>query len=299
MVDTLSDVLRSVQLAGAVFFAQEASAWLAADAPSAVRLSAHGMLGVEHVIEYHVVTEGVCWGGARGDPSIRLEAGDVLVLPHGDAELAMQGGGHDRAQVICGFLGCSARPFSPLLATLPRVMHLPGAGHRDSARRRLVELALAESAANRAGSDCMLVRLGELLFAEVVRQHADSLPPQNAGWFAGLRDAGIGRALQKLHERPAHPWTLETLAKDVGMSRSTLAERFVDFVGVPPMQYLAQWRIQLAASLLRSSKSSLAEIALRVGYGSEAALSRAFKRQLGVSPTPYRRADPGLVACSA
>jgi AraC-like DNA-binding protein len=293
MIDPLSDVLRSVQLASAVFFARDASGCWAAGEPPADVLSAHG---VEHVIQYHVVTEGACWGGARGEPSTRLEAGDVLVLPHGDAELSLHAGAHERAQVICGFLGCNARPFSPLLATLPRVMHLPGAGHRDSVRRRLVELALAESAANRAGSDCMLVRLGELLFAEVVRQHADSLPAQNAGWFAGLRDAGIGRALHRLHERPAHPWTLEALAKNVGMSRSTLAERFVDCVGIPPIQYLAQWRIQLAASLLRSSKSSLAEIALRVGYGSEAALSRAFKRQLGVSPTPYRRADLGLLA---
>jgi AraC-like DNA-binding protein len=291
MIDTLSDVLRSVQLAGAVFFTSDASAPWSADEHLGSAAGPRAMPGVEHVIEYHVVTAGACWGGLPGERSIRLEAGDVLVFPHGDAQISLQRGDHDDTQVICGFLGCNARPFSPLLATLPRVMHLPGAGQPDSVRRRLVELAVAESAGNEAGSDCMLARLGELLFAEVVRQHLAVLPQENVGWFAGLRDPGIGRALQKLHERPAHPWSLEELAKGAGMSRSTLAERFAYFVGIPPIQYLAQWRIQLAASLLRSSKSSLAEIADRVGYGSEAALSRAFKRRLGVSPTPYRRGD--------
>ena len=115
----------------------------------------------------------------------------------------------------------------------------------------------------------MLARLSELLFVEVVRRYVATLPPEKVGWFAGLRDESIGRALQKLHERPAHAWTLEELAKEVGVSRSMLAERFAHFVGVPPIQYLAQWRIQLAASLLRTSKASLAEIAERVGYGSE------------------------------
>ncbi len=111
------------------------------------------------------------------------------------------------------------------------------------------------------------------------------------GWFAGLRDESVGRALQRLHHRPAHAWSLEELAKEVGTSRSVLAERFTHLVGMPPIQYLTQWRIQLAASLLRSTKSSLAEVADRVGYGSEAALSRAFKRWVGVAPAHYRRAE--------
>lgn len=297
MLDTLSDVLRSVRLSSAVF--STIDAWSSRGGEAASLRASRVEPGTAHVIEYYVMVEGACWGGARGAPEIRFEAGDVLVLPQGDGKALRRDDEHQRARLICGFLVCTARPFSPLLAGLPRVMHLPGAGHCDSARRRLVELALNESAANRAGSDCLLARLGELLFAEVVRQHADSLPAKRGGWFAGLRDRGIGHALQKLHERPAHPWTLESLAKAVGMSRSSLAERFMDFVGVPPIQYLAQWRIQLAASLLRGSKSSLAEIAFRVGYGSEAALSHAFKRQLGLSPTCYRRGEQLLLACSA
>jgi AraC-like DNA-binding protein len=133
--------------------------------------------------------------------------------------------------------------------------------------------------------------LSELLFVEVVRRYVAALPNEDAGWLSGLRDESVGRALQKLHERPAHQWSLEELAKETGMSRSMLAERFAHFVGVPPIQYLTQWRMQLAASLLRTTSATLAEIADRVGYGSEAALSRAFKRGVGVAPAAYRRGE--------
>ena len=318
VTDTLSDVLRAVRLTGAIFFAIDASSPWITEAPPAKMVAPYIMPGVEHVIEYHVITAGTCWGGLLDEPAIQLEAGDIIVFPQGDPHvissaagmrakldltpherasrsplplaISIDGGGADRTQFICGFLGCDARPFNPLLATLPRVIHLRGGGENGSVLRHLVELAVAESRAPKAGSDCMLSRLSELLFIEVVRRYVAALPAENAGWLAGLRDDQVGRALQKLHQRPAHPWTLEELAKDVGMSRSMLAERFSHFVGVPPIQYLAKWRIQLAAVLLRSDNSGLAEIAERVGYGSEAALSRAFKRWVGVAPALYRRA---------
>ncbi|HEX2672567.1 MAG TPA: AraC family transcriptional regulator [Polyangiaceae bacterium] len=317
VTDTLSDVLRAVRLTGAVFFAIDASNPWVTEAPPASAIAPHIMPGVEHVIEYHVVKSGSCWGGIVGEPAVLLEAGDVIVFPQGDAHvissapgmratldltpherasrsplpiaISIDGGGSERAQMICGFLGCDARPFNPLLATLPRVIHLRGTGENGSVLRHLVELAVAESGAPKAGSDCILSRLSELLFIEVVRRYVAALPTETVGWFAGLRDEQIGRALQKLHQKPAHPWSLEELAKEVGMSRSMLAERFTYFVGVPPIQYLAQWRIQLTAGLLRSNNSGLAEIAERVGYGSEAALSRAFKRWVGVAPAVYRR----------
>jgi AraC-like DNA-binding protein len=316
MMDTLSDVLRAVRLTGAVFFSVDASAPWVAETPAGSAIGPYIMPGVEHVIEYHVVTAGTCWGGLINEQAIKLEAGDIIVFPQGDQHvmssapgmrgepdyesfrtlsqgrlplsLSIRGGGPERTQLVCGFLGCDARPFNPLLATLPRVMHLRSEAN-DGPIRSLVELALTESTLQRAGGDCVLSRLSELLFVEVVRRYVAQLPPEGVGWFAGLRDDHIGRALQKLHERPAHDWSLDELAKDCGMSRSVLAERFASLVGVPPIQYLAQWRIQLAASLLRSSKASLAEIAERVGYGSEAALSRAFKRQVGVAPALYRK----------
>jgi AraC-like DNA-binding protein len=319
VIDTLSDVLGSVRLADAVFFEIEASAPWAAAAPPGRVLFPHLGPAVEHVVAYHVVTRGSCWCALPGQPALELEAGDVIVFPHGDPHtissapgvppglelrapqarraappvpISIQAGDSHPTHVVCGFLGCDARPFEPLLQTLPRVLHRRGGGNLDSAERRLVELAVSESASNRAGASCVLARLGELLFVEVVRKYVAELPTTHGGLLAGLRDEGVGRALQKLHARPAHPCSLEQLAREVGMSRSSLAQHFASFVGIPPIQYLAEWRLQLAASLLRGSKSSLAEIADRVGYGSEAALSRAFKRQFGVAPTPYRRAEP-------
>jgi AraC-like DNA-binding protein len=166
----------------------------------------------------------------------------------------------------------------------------------DDRLGRLVELALAESVAPRAGGECVLSRLSELLFVELVRRYLANLPPESLGWLAGLRDASIGRALAELHSHPTHDWSLDALAGVVGVSRSALAERFTQFVGVPPMQYLAQWRMQLASNLLSATTLSLAEIAERVGYGSETALSRAFKRWLGVSPGEWRRERRGAAA---
>jgi AraC-like DNA-binding protein len=318
MMDTLSDVLRAIRLTGAVFFAVDASAPWVAETPSGSDVGPYLMPGVEHVIAYHVIASGTCWGGLIDEPAVKLEAGDIIVFPQGDRHvissapgmrgqpeletfravsrsrvplpISIRGASAKHEQVVCGYLGCDARPFNPLLATLPRVMHLRAEAEGD-VLHRLVELAVAESAEPRAGGDCVLSRLSELLFVEVVRRYVAQLPPEGVGWFAGLRDENIGRALQRLHERPAHPWSLEELAKECGLSRSVLAERFAQLVGIPPIQYLAQWRIQLAASLLRSGKASLAEIADRVGYGSEAALSRAFKRQVGVAPALYRRRD--------
>ena len=315
--DTLSEVLRAVRLKGAVFFAVEASAPWVAEAPAACEIGPHIMPGVEHVIEYHVITSGSCWGGIVDESPFRLETGDVIVFPQGDAHVMSSspgmrgvpdqdwlpqeqvsrlpiaikkgGGGPEHAEVICGFLGCDARPFNPLLSNLPRVIHLAQGTTDDGLLKQFAKLALSESMAPRAGGDCVLARLSELLFIEVVRRYLSALPEGNVGWLAGLRDDAIGRALGKLHDRPSHGWTLDELARDVGMSRSVLAERFAYFVGVPPMQYLAQWRMQLAATLLSGTSMNLSEIAEQVGYGSETALSHAYKRWVGVSPAEWRR----------
>jgi len=318
--DTLSEVLRAVRLNGAVFFAIDASGPWVAEAPPAREIGHLLLPGAEHVMEYHVVSRGSCWGGIVGEAPVRLETGDVIAFPRGDAHvissapgmrgavepalyrsrderrwpvrLDMAGDGSDPARLICGFLGCDARPFNPLLATLPRTLHVRP-GDADDRLGRLVELALLESETPRAGGECVLSRLSELLFVELVRRYLSALPAENESWLAGLRDPSIGRALAALHDRPTRDWTLDELAREVGLSRSALAERFTQWVGVPPMQYLAQWRMQLASSLLSGTTLSLAEIAARVGYGSEAALSRAFKRQVGVSPGEWRRERRG------
>jgi AraC-like DNA-binding protein len=315
--DALSDVLHAVRLKGAVYFAVDAYAPWVAEAPPASELAPHLMPGVEHVIEYHVVTRGSCWGGIVDEPAICLEAGDVIVFPQGDAHvmssapgmrgepelhfehalppnqlpiaITKNGGGTHRSEIVCGFLGCDARPFNPMLANLPRVIHIRKSSAGGDVLDQFGQLALAESTARRSGSESVLARLSELLFIEVVRRYVATLPPDSTGWLAGLRDDCVGRALGTLHERPAHPWTLNELAQSVGASRSVLAERFAQFVGVPPMQYLTQWRMQLAATHLAGTTANLAEIAERVGYGSEAALSHAFKRWVGVAPAVWRQ----------
>jgi AraC-like DNA-binding protein len=325
--DTLSDVLHTVRLKGAVFFTVDAtSPWVAESDDAPVVLS-RVMPDAQHLISYHVVTEGTCFGRLVDGEARRLEPGDVIVFPHGDRhvmssapglrsvagpedyprpphpqlpfQMKVGGGGPERCLVVCGFLGCDARPFNPLLANLPRVLHVSAKqGGGDGRLRQFCELVVAESRTRRAGGESVLAKLSELMFVEVVRRHLEALPPEQTGWLSGLRDPFVGRALAKLHERPAEPWTVERLARDVGMSRSVLAERFTHFLGQPPMQYLAQWRMQIAAGLLQRGGQKLAAVALAVGYDSEEAFSRAFKKLAGVAPRSWARARAATTAAA-
>ncbi len=152
-----------------------------------------------------------------------------------------------------------------------------------------VRFAIDEAANKRAGSESVLTKLSELMFIDVVRRYIESLPPEQSGWLAGLRDPFVGKVLSLMHARPADDWTLEELARKAGASRSVLAERFTDLVGIPPMHYLAKWRMQIASELLAGGNASLASIAAEIGYESEAAFSRAFKKMIGVPPSTWRR----------
>ena len=306
--DPLSDVLRAVRLDGAFFYAVEASEPWSVEAVAAKELTPRVLPGAEHLISYHILTSGRCWGGLTGGPAVPLAPGDVIVFPHGDGHVmssdpklhskpatpgrfpetvTIGNGGEVAATLVCGFLGCDRRPFNPLLSTLPRQLHLPGlsSGWLQSFARQVVE----ESQARRVGGDSVLTRLAELMFVEVLRRYIETLPPEQRGWLAGLRDDAIGRALGLLHGDPAHAWTLDELAARVAMSRSAFADRFTTLVGQPPMQYLAHWRMQLAAGRLAAGSAKVAAIAEQVGYESEEAFSRAFKRLMGVSPGAWRR----------
>jgi len=306
--DPLSDVLRAVRLDGAFFYAVQASQPWSVEAVAAKELTPRVLPGAEHLISYHILTSGCGWGGLTGEPAVPLAPGDVIVFPHGDAHVmssdpklhgepatpgrfpetvTLGDGGEVTATLVCGFLGCDRRPFNPLLSTLPRQLHLPGlsSGWLQSFARQVVE----ESQARRVGADSVLTRLAELMFVEVLRRYIETLPPEQRGWLAGLRDDAIGRALGLLHGDPARAWTLDELAAAVAMSRSAFADRFTTLVGQPPMQYLAHWRMQLAAGRLAAGSAKVAAIAEQVGYESEEAFSRAFKRLMGVSPGAWRR----------
>jgi AraC-like DNA-binding protein len=322
-VDVLSDVLRTIKLTGALFFPFEASSPWADEIPAATGLVSSILPGAQHVVSYHILSHGTCWVTLAGGPVARLERGDIVVVPHGEAYVMSSasgmrsempadavlaffrqmatgsapamviegGGGPERTELVCGFLGCDVRPFNPVLEALPRLVHLrrpPEVSEHDRLGP-LIEFALAESRQRRSGARSVLLRLSEVLFIEVVRRYLDSLPPERTGWLSGLRDPIVGHALALLHDRATVPWTLERLAKDVGVSRSALADRFTHVVGQPPMRYLAHWRMQLASRLLADGGAKVSAVALDVGYQSEAAFSRAFKEIVGVSPAMWRR----------
>lgn len=314
VTDPLSDLLRVVRLNGAFFYAAEATAepW-GVESVSAKELTPRILPGAEHLIAYHVLTKGRCYAGLLGGEQVELAPGDVIVFPHGDAHLmssergvrlfpdANTGAparypdtvligdqGPRVTSFVCGFLGCDRRPFNPLLAALPRLMHVRSMA--DGWHGGFVRQLTDESRLGRPGADTVLTRLAELMFIEVLRRYLEDLPQGQGGWLAGLRDQVVGRALSLLHARPAHHWTLEGLAREVASSRSNLAKRFGDLVGQPPMQYLGKWRIQVAANLLVQSGAKVASIGSEVGYDSEAAFSRAFKKATGLAPGAWRGA---------
>jgi AraC-like DNA-binding protein/mannose-6-phosphate isomerase-like protein (cupin superfamily) len=205
-----------------------------------------------------------------------------------EVPLAAGGRGAASTMLVCGFIGCDARPFNPLIATLPRLLHLP-ADESGTWSERFLQLAAAESTNKRPGSEALLERMSEMMFVDAIRRHLDRMPEESRGWLAGLRDRFVGRVLALMHEKPADAWTVEELGHHVGLSRSALHERFIELIGQTPIQYLTSWRMQLASHLLLDTQSSVASVALEVGYDSEAAFSRAFKRLVGTPPAAWRR----------
>jgi AraC-like DNA-binding protein len=318
--DVLSDVLRAVRLTGAVYFDFDLSSPWVAEAPPSREIAGIVMPGAQRVIEYHLIAHGCCWGHAVGQEPIRLHEGDLIVFPQGDAHVLssapgmraapdmavfarpstplpaffeLGGGGPDKARIVCCFLGCDERPYNPLLSALPSVIHLAAGRATTGWLGTLLSIAVKESRSARAGGENVLSRLSELMFVETIRQYLETMAPAEKGWFAGLRDPVVGQALATLHGAPHEPWTVERVAHVVGVSRSVLAERFTTLVGQPPMQYLALWRMQLASRLLAEG-GHVAAVAGKVGYESEAAFSRAFKKVVGQAPAAWRRAATPL-----
>lgn len=329
--DTLSDLLRSVRVRGAVFYYVSCRDQWSAEAPPAGEIADAVLPGCEHVMEYHMIAKGGGWAAVEGQPPVRLSAGDVVMFPQGDRHVMSSAPGIEPQRrtadwvfstrndpkpmpisyhhgvveagtplpveaadmiAVCGFLGCDLKPFNPLVAALPRILHLP-AGQAGGWVSRVIDQAVLESCSPRPGGDAVLERLAEMMFVDAARRYLDALPEDATGWLAGLRDRFVGKALSLMHERPEQAWSVDDLAREVGLSRSALHERFMKFLGDAPMHYLANWRIQLGARLLRETNRNVATIALDVGYDSEAAFSRAFKRMVGMPPAAWRKAQAG------
>jgi len=330
--DPLSDVLRNVRLRGAIFYYVSFGGEWAAETPASAGLARALMPGAEHVIAYHLIAKGSGWAATDREAPVRLARGDIVMFPRGDSHVISSAPGlhappddsdwrvttrndpkpiavayhrgvlrpgnalpADEADtvVVCGFIACDLHPFNPLIASLPRLLHLPAA-EVGAWVAYLLDQAVTESRALRAGSAVVLERVSEVVFVDAARRYLESLPVGASGWLAALRDRHVGRVIGLMHEKPAEPWTIDELGQQVGLSRSALHERFVQLVGQPPMQYLTNWRMQLGAGMLRDGNAKVATIALEVGYDSEAAFARAFKRLVGLPPAAWRSAQRGV-----
>ncbi|MDH4180710.1 MAG: AraC family transcriptional regulator [Betaproteobacteria bacterium] len=314
-MDALSEILRVVRLTGAIFIQGRFSAPWCYHSPRADVAAPHLEPAAERVVVFHMITEGECFVELDGDVPTRLSAGDVVVFPQGDAHLMMSepglqppkgarlaellarrprqlvyGGGGAVTRFVCGYLACDARLARMLLGGMPRVLQVNVRGSNAGIwLESSLHYALAEARSPRPGGSGVLAKLAELLFIEVLRLYIDRQSAGRTGWLAGVGDRIVGAALNEMHSRPAHAWTLDELARSAGTSRSVLAERFQHLVGSPPMQYLTQWRMLLAANLLSRSNAPLSRIAEDVGYQTDTAFIRAFRREYGAPPAAWRR----------
>lgn len=322
-VDPLSDVLRALQLSGAILFRADLKAPWCFSIPEAREMADVLMPGAARLVRFHVMVDGECFVMLEGE-SVKLGPRDVIVLPSGAAHVmcsapnlpaipvlsvlphlpkgelptvAYPGSGAS-VTLLCGFLGCDEPILDPLLTALPQVvLDRRGRGPSGSWLDAMLAYVLHGSDSE-LGGYTMQTKLVELMFLDVVRRYIAGLPEGQRGWLAALRDPHVGRAVSELHADPTRAWTVAALARKVGLSRTVLAQRFRDVAGITPMQYLAAWRLQLASTLLSSERLSIAETASRVGYQSEAAFNRAFKRRVGEPPAQWQRrktASDGLM----
>jgi AraC-like DNA-binding protein len=314
-MDVLSDVLRTIRLEGALFLNGEMHAPWCVKVPPSAYIAQVLKPGVQRLAICHLVLQGTCWAQAEGGAPVRAEAGEAIVIPHGSAhmlgsglqhaaidvdhlvtvkvpaiERLRYGGDGDTTIIVCSWFAYEGDAPNPMMSNLPTLF-------TTALRRRTagpwleqsINFVLADAAAKSPGSEVLASKVAEMLFAEVLRGYIESVPANNPGWLAGLRDPHVSRCLALMHAEPARDWTVDALASEVHISRSVLAEKFAELVGAPPMQYLTRWRMIVAAGMLRNEQTNLARVAEGVGYESEAAFSRAFKREYGVSPGQWRQ----------
>ncbi|BBF92030.1 AraC family transcriptional regulator [Blastochloris tepida] len=313
-MDPLSDVLRSVRLTGGIFLDSRFTAPWCVTAKITAEDYLSFLSSASQVIAYHVVFEGRLLLSVECEPPLVVNAGEVVLLPRNDLHTLasaaglepvsardliqvspdgglariFHGGGGDATRLVCGFLG-SEETSNPLIATLPRVLKLDL--HQVSSWDWIeasVRFAAGELAAGKLPTSSVLSRLSELLFVEAVRHYSSTHTDHDLGWLRGLRDPYVGRALAIIHRDIRAPWSVEALAKAVALSRSAFVERFTALVGVPPIRYLTVCRLQAAKQHLRDSAKTVCQLAHAVGYESEEAFSRAFKREFGLSPVQWR-----------
>jgi AraC-like DNA-binding protein len=315
-MDALSEALSTVRMTAAIFYDAEFTAPWGFEAPPAQQVAPVLAPGVEHIVIYHLLTEGKAVAHLDGVEDLPLAAGDIVIIPHGDSYTVSDGspttlrdgatslekflsgdlstthygGGGARTRFVCGYFGCERHACRLFLAGLPPLVKVNIRGDVGGEwLEKSIQYLVSEAASRRPGGMVLLSKMAEALFIETLRRYMKQQPPEQTGWLAGARDPVVGRVLALIHRQPCHSWSLDTLATEAGTSRSVVGERFVHFVGESPMSYLARWRLQLAARLLQTTQQTVIRVAAGVGYESEAAFNRAFKREFGLPPAQYRK----------
>jgi AraC-like DNA-binding protein len=315
-MDVLSELLRVVKLEGALFFNAEFSAPWCINSAQSTALAPILSPGAKHLILYHFLTEGRAYARTGDGAREELVAGDIVVFPHGDGhylgngsperpvdslrtfaahlqdgmKVVHFGGGGEITRFVCGFMACDPQLCEVVLASLPTMLKVHIANEPSGEWiANSIRFSADEASGRHAGADLVLAKLSELLFIETLRRYITTLSAERTGWLAGSRDPIAGKALALMHKDPAYPWTVENLARQVGVSRSRLAERFRHFFHGSPIAYLTSWRLKLGAEILESTEDGVADVAAAVGYGSEAAFNRAFRRAFDCPPAQFRR----------
>ncbi len=313
-MDALSEVLKVVKLESAFFFNGEFTAPWRFLSPESCKIAPFLKKPGGHVIVYHLLLQGKAYAETR-DIRLLLRPGDIVIFPHGDSHIfesgpspytldgetelqrifagglkvSRLGGGGELSKFVCGYMACEPRLSQTFLSGLAPLFKINIRDDEQGAwLENSIQLSIAEVSDGQAGRDAVLAKLSEMLFVETLRRHVLQMPAHQTGWLAAARDPEVGKVLALLHGRPAKDWTLADLASEAGLSRSVLAQRFRQYLGEPPFVYLTRWRVQIAAQMLISTSYSVAQIASEVGYESEAAFNRAFKRVLGQPPARYR-----------
>jgi AraC-like DNA-binding protein len=317
-MDAFSQALSSVRMTGAIFVDAACTAPWGFSVPAMATVTHLLAPGTEHLVGYHLVTEGEALIGLPGVPDVPIAAGDIVIFPHGDAHTVANGtpthfadsgkalgqwlagdfvplkvgagGGGAVTRFVCGYFGCERHAARLFLAGLPACirMNLRGDGAGEWLEFSIRHL-LSDITSSRPGRGVLLAKMAEAIFIETLRRYMEELPPEQTGWLAGARDPIVGAVLALLHRKPCHPWSVAELASEAATSRTVLLERFDRFLGEPPLTYLARWRLQLAARKLQTTQETVLNVAADVGYESEAAFNRAFKREFGLPPARYRK----------
>lgn len=300
--DLLSEVLHDLRLAHAAYGRSELTAPWGIEIP------------FKEGVRFHFLAEGSCWMKTASQPPIFLDTGDVVLLPRGTGHTIADepsrpasplkdvkqelvgnavyrlstGGGGERTLIVCCTIGFEGPTAHPLIELLPEVLHVGRQELKDPALPALLSMMADEVLQPQIGSATIMARLADIVMTRIIRAWVDTRPSDLTGWLAAVKDPNIGVALGRIHRQPGHDWNVEALARAAGMSRSKFSERFSHLLGVSPARYLVQWRMRLAATWLRHEYMTVAQAAAQLGYDSDAAFSRAFKRFWGVPPSASR-----------